>query len=146
MTKYSYSTYNTTVFYPDPINSPAAQNTKFQYFSLNILKLLNISLKLRNKYICFSPIFPTLVNTLIYATRTLLVLSNYLLLQYTLLKFINYPRNYPLTPINPVQPSYPVKVVTYVDNHCCFAIYFLVRSTTPISTEVYVKVYNTRLV
>ena len=74
------------VFYPDPINSPAAQNTKFQYFSLNILRLLNISLKLRNKYIYFSPIFPTLVNILIYAKRTLLVLSNYLLFNILYLK------------------------------------------------------------
>ena len=40
--------------------------------------------------------------------RTLLVLSNYLL-QYTLLKILQLPRNYPLTPFTPVQPNLPSK-------------------------------------
>ena len=52
------------------------------------------------------------------------------------------PRNYPLTPFTPVQPSYPVKVVTCVDNYRCLVNYFQARSTAPITTEVYVKTYN----
>ena len=49
--------------------------------------------------------YPTVINTLIYATRTLLVLFNYLLFQDTLLKFIDYPVTTHLLPLplyNPV--------------------------------------------
>ena len=72
-------------FYPDPINSPAAQSTNYQL--PNILNspysLLNILITMQyNTDIYILQKIPTLVNTLIYATKTLLVFTNYLLSAY----------------------------------------------------------------
>ena len=55
--------------------------------------------------------------------RTLLVLSNYLL-QIFYFKVINYPVTTHLLPLSLYNPIYPVKAVTYADNHRCFANYF----------------------
>ena len=127
-------------FYPDLINSPAAQSTNYQF--PNILKspysLLNILIIMQYNTDIYSPKDP---NSRKYSyLRYQDSLSLYQLLTFYLQ--LIQPRNYPLTPFTPVQPSYPVKVVTCVDDYHCLVNYSEARSTPPIIAEVYVKTYN----
>ena len=63
-----------------------------------------------NNVYTFSPIFSTLVNTLIYATQTLLVFTNYLLIPSTY--NINNPETTHLLPLPLYNPITQEKVVT----------------------------------
>ena len=71
--------------------------------------------------------------------RAFIAHSNYVYKHISILASFQ-PRYYPLTPFTPVQPNLPSKAVTYADNYCCVANYWLAHSTTPTSTKFTWKV------
>ena len=123
----------TTAFHPSQSTVPplGMQNTILLLNDILILKILKLNTSLRyfyHKYlhflwkcsqfllkILFSSIFT--INTFTSSRSVLLILLKILFSSIYSKYTYKLPRNYPLIPIYPVQPSYPAKCSDYADNY-----------------------------
>ena len=130
MTKYFYAKLQYYGLLSRPNQQSRRSDHQIPILFSNILILQKYRLKLRNKYILILQNNQLLVNTLIYAQKSSLSSFPSLTLQYTLLITTIYPATTHLSPLTLYNPVTQQKVVTYVNNHRCFANYFIAHSTS----------------